>query len=85
MSPSFRAATMALVVAGLLSACVQREPDRPPVRLTFLQFNDHYILEPVDRERRKGGIARIATVVARTRAESPHTLRALAGDTISPG
>jgi 5'-nucleotidase len=54
------------------------------VRLTFLQFNDHYILEPVDREARKGGMARIATLVARTRAESPHTLLALAGDTISP-
>jgi 5'-nucleotidase len=29
-------------------------------------------------------MARIATLVARTRAESPHTLLALAGDTISP-
>lgn len=29
-------------------------------------------------------MARIATVVARTRAESPHTFLALAGDTISP-
>jgi 5'-nucleotidase len=52
--------------------------------LTFLQFNDHYILEPADREGQKGGMARIATLVARTRAESPHTLLALAGDTISP-
>jgi 2',3'-cyclic-nucleotide 2'-phosphodiesterase (5'-nucleotidase family) len=67
-----------------LGACVAREPERPPVRLTFLQFNDHYLLEPVDRDRQKGGMARIATLVARTRAESPHTLLALAGDTISP-
>jgi 5'-nucleotidase len=73
-----------LLVTGLLSACSAREPDRPPVRLTFLQFNDHYILEPIDRDRQKGGMARIATLVARTRAESPHTLLALAGDTISP-
>jgi 5'-nucleotidase len=73
-----------LLVSSLLSACIAREPDRPPVRLTFLQFNDHYILEPVDRDRQKGGMARIATLVARTRAESPHTLLALAGDTISP-
>ena len=29
-------------------------------------------------------MARIATLVARTRAESPHTMLALAGDTISP-
>ncbi len=75
---------LALLATGLLSACVAREPDQPPVRLTFLQFNDHYILEPVDREGQKGGMARIATLVARTRAESPHTLLALAGDTISP-
>jgi 5'-nucleotidase len=73
-----------LLVTCLLSGCVAREPDRPPVRLTFLQFNDHYILEPVDREREKGGMARIATLVARTRAESPHALLVLAGDTISP-
>jgi 5'-nucleotidase / UDP-sugar diphosphatase len=79
-----RRGLLPLLVAGLLSACVAREPDRPPVRLTFLQFNDHYILEPVDRERQKGGMARIATLVARTRAESPHTFLALAGDTISP-
>ena len=63
-----------LVVTGLLAACVAREPDRPPVRLTFLQFNDHYILESVDHERQKGGMARIATLAARTRAESPHTM-----------
>jgi 2',3'-cyclic-nucleotide 2'-phosphodiesterase (5'-nucleotidase family) len=75
---------LALLATGLLAACVAREPDRPPVRLTFLQFNDHYILEPIDREGQKGGMARIATLVARTRAESPHTLLALAGDTISP-
>jgi len=73
-----------VLLTGLLSACVAREPDRPPVRLTFLQFNDHYVLEPADREGQKGGMARIATLVARTRAESPHTLLALGGDTISP-
>ncbi len=72
------------LTVGILAACGLREPDSPPVRLTFLQFNDHYILEPVDREGQKGGMARIATLVARTRAESPHTLLALAGDTISP-
>lgn len=73
-----------LLAAALLAGCVAREPDQPPVRLTFLQFNDHYILEPIGREGQKGGMARIATLVARTRAESPHTMLALAGDTISP-
>ncbi len=79
------ATVVVLVVAAVLSGCgLVREPDRPPIYLTFLQFNDHYILEPVDRERQKGGMARIATLVARVRAESPNTVLALAGDTISP-
>jgi len=77
-------AVLPLLAAAILAGCVAREPDRPPVRLTFLQFNDHYVLEPADREGQKGGMARIATLAARTRAESPHTLLALAGDTISP-
>ena len=68
-----------ILVAGLLAGCVAREPDRPPVRLTFLQFNDHYVLEPADRAGQKGGMARIATLVARTRQEATHTLLALAG------
>ncbi len=73
----------ALVLVALLAGCGRIiEPDRPPVRLTVLQFNDHYVLEPVDRAR--GGMARIATLVARVRGESPHVLLALAGDTISP-
>jgi len=79
-----RRSFLPILVAGLLAGCVTREPDRPPVRLTFLQFNDHYVLEPADRAGQKGGMARIATLVARTRQESPHTLLALAGDTISP-
>ena len=78
-----RAARLALLLAAGLAGCgLLREPDRPPVRLTFLQFNDHYILEPVDQER--GGMARIATLVGRVRAESQNTLLVLAGDTISP-
>jgi 5'-nucleotidase len=74
---------LALALSVLLAACGRILPsDRPPTRLTFLQFNDHYILEPVDA--RRGGLARVATLVSRVRAESPHTLLALAGDTISP-
>ena len=85
MRPPARRRLAALVLAASLSlaACgLAREPDRPPERLTLLQFNDHYILEPVDRQR--GGMARIATLVGGVRAESPHTLLVLAGDTISP-
>ncbi len=95
---------LALALAASLAACgIAREPDRPPERVTLLQFNDHYVLEPVDSssfvrapdargqqpaaagaDRQRGGMARIATLVARVRAESPHTVLALAGDTISP-
>jgi 5'-nucleotidase len=72
-----------LVLAALLAGCgLVREADRPPGRVTLLQFNDHYILEPVDQKR--GGMARIATLVSRVRAESPATLLVFAGDTLSP-
>jgi 5'-nucleotidase len=78
-----RRAALALAAAVSLASCgVAREPDRPAERVSILQFNDHYVLEPVDRER--GGMARIATLVGRVRAESPHPLLVLAGDTISP-
>jgi 5'-nucleotidase len=81
-APWCRAAILALAVLALLGGCGPLEADRPPVHLTVLQFNDHYILEPVDRDR--GGIARVATLVKSVRAQSPNTLLALAGDTISP-
>ena len=76
------------VVALLLVACAS--PLRPlggltdpEVRITLLQVNDVYTLEPVD-EGRRGGLARLATLVARIRRENPTTLLALAGDVISP-
>jgi 2',3'-cyclic-nucleotide 2'-phosphodiesterase (5'-nucleotidase family) len=45
--------------------------------------NDVYTLEPVDGGRR-GGFARLATLVKRIRRENPATLLALGGDVISP-
>jgi 5'-nucleotidase / UDP-sugar diphosphatase len=45
--------------------------------------NDVYTLEPVD-EGRRGGFARLATLVQRIRRENPATLMALGGDVISP-
>jgi 5'-nucleotidase / UDP-sugar diphosphatase len=77
------ALALVTALAGVLAGCgLGVEPDRPPERLTVLQFNDHYILEPVDA--RRGGMARIATLVAGVRRETPHTLLVLAGDTLSP-
>ena len=46
-------------------------------------MNDVYTLEPVD-EGRRGGFARLATLVQRIRRENPATLMALGGDVISP-
>jgi len=79
---------LALVTLLLLVACAS--PLRPvgplaepEVRITLLQVNDVYTLEPVD-DGRRGGFARLATLVKRIRRENPATLMALAGDVISP-
>ncbi|MBI4587678.1 MAG: 5'-nucleotidase C-terminal domain-containing protein [Candidatus Rokubacteria bacterium] len=50
--------------------------------MTLLSVNDVYLLEPSAEGR--GGVARLATRVREIRRESPHTLFALAGDTLSP-
>jgi 5'-nucleotidase len=83
--PALRLAAAALL---LVAACAS--PLRPvgplpepEVRITLLQINDVYTLEPVD-EGRRGGFARLATLIKRIRRDNPATLLALAGDTISP-
>src|SRR5262245_910004 len=58
-------------------------PTTDEVRITLLQINDVYTLDPVD-EGRRGGFARLATLVKRIRRENPATVMALAGGTISP-
>jgi 5'-nucleotidase len=92
MTASARVAVRLIVFVaclGLLAACAPVAPapaashDAGLVRLTFLQVNDLYSLEPVDQGRR-GGVARLATLVRRIRGESPNTALVLAGDTISP-
>jgi 5'-nucleotidase / UDP-sugar diphosphatase len=77
-----------LLVALALAACVApdgvRTPAAPaPVHVTLLQINDAYVLDPVDGGRR-GGMARLATLVRRARAANPNTIFAHAGDAISP-
>ncbi|HEU5196327.1 MAG TPA: bifunctional metallophosphatase/5'-nucleotidase, partial [Methylomirabilota bacterium] len=82
-----RPARLVLALVVLLAACAA--PPRPvglaapEVRITLLQLNDLYVLEPVD-EGRRGGLARLATLVKRIRGENPATLLTLAGDLISP-
>jgi 2',3'-cyclic-nucleotide 2'-phosphodiesterase (5'-nucleotidase family) len=84
-----RAGRWRLVLAVLLVAACAAPPrplgplPDPEVRVTLLQINDAYTLEPVDGGRR-GGFARLATLVQRIRRQNPATLFALSGDTISP-
>ena len=73
-----------LALAGCVAPGRARAPVAPPpVHVTLLQINDAYVLEPVDGGRR-GGMARLATLVKRARASNPNTIFAHAGDAISP-
>lgn len=67
------ASALALVAAGYALAA----------QLRILHFNDTYTLEPVDGGK-LGGMARLATLVQRLRAEEPTALLLFAGDVISP-
>ena len=49
--------------------------------MQLLSVNDVYVLDPVAG---RGGLARVATLVRALERESPNTVFALAGDTISP-
>jgi len=51
------------------------------VRVQLLLVNDVYVLEPAAG---RGGLARVATLARELRRQTPHTLFALAGDTLSP-
>jgi 5'-nucleotidase len=77
---------IAVVIAAALAACAAlggRALDADLLHLRLLQINDHYVLEPVDGGRR-GGMARLATLVRDLKRENPNTIFALAGDTLSP-
>jgi len=82
-----RARVIVLLVCAALVAvgCASVAPsgDAGLVHLSFIQVSDVYVLEPVDQGRR-GGMARLATLVRRIRAENPNTLFVLGGDTLSP-
>ena len=85
-----RARPLRLVLVALLLVAACASPLRPvgplaepEVRITLLQVNDVYTLEPVD-DGRRGGFARLATLIRRIRRENPATLFALAGDVLSP-
>ncbi|HEV8584072.1 MAG TPA: bifunctional UDP-sugar hydrolase/5'-nucleotidase [Methylomirabilota bacterium] len=80
---------MALLVLLLFAGCAGQDarapsaPAAPLVQLTLLQINDAYLLEPVDGGRR-GGMARLGTLVKRIRAQRPNVVFGHAGDMLSP-
>jgi 5'-nucleotidase len=76
---------VAILAAAACAAPLRQEspPSDADVRITLLQINDVYTLEPVD-EGRRGGMARLATLVKRIRRENPATVVVLSGDTLSP-
>jgi 5'-nucleotidase / UDP-sugar diphosphatase len=53
------------------------------VKITILQINDAYQLDAVD-DGRRGGMARLATLVKQVRAQNPNTLFVMGGDFLSP-
>ena len=50
-----------------------------PVQITMLQLNDVYEMTIAN-----GGLARVATLLGRLKAENPNTLAIMAGDLFSP-
>ncbi|MFN8656664.1 MAG: hypothetical protein U0105_10015 [Candidatus Obscuribacterales bacterium] len=53
------------------------------VKITFLQLNDVYQIDPVDHGLH-GGLARVATLKREIMAKTPDAIFVLAGDTLSP-
>src|SRR5260370_23452506 len=76
---------VACVLGGGAARDTRSAAAAPPrvVEITLLQINDAYVLEPVDGGRR-GGMARLATLVKRLRAAHPNVVFAHAGDLLSP-
>ena len=86
MRPHAAFAALLVVLAVVQVGCVSRgapAADGELVRLTFLQINDAYVLGPVDGGRR-GGMARLATLVREVKRENPSTVFAIGGDFLSP-
>ncbi|MGH9846042.1 MAG: bifunctional metallophosphatase/5'-nucleotidase, partial [Blastocatellia bacterium] len=73
----------AALLTGLQAQTKSAKSKARNVRITLLQLNDVYQISPVDKGK-NAGLARVATLRQRIKAESPNTLFLLAGDTISP-
>ena len=85
-STSRRLASLLLVATIAMAGCglARRGVATPDlVKLTLLQVNDIYTLDAVD-DGRRGGIARLSTLVKQLRTQNPNTLFLLAGDFLAP-
>jgi 5'-nucleotidase len=77
-----------LLLSLLLSSCmmmplVDQEADKGEVRITLLQMNDVYEIDPVNGGK-EGGLARVASLREQLLQKNPNTLTVLAGDLFSP-
>jgi 5'-nucleotidase len=81
---------VALALA-LVAGCATVRPPAPPAApgssraatVTIVHLNDVYQISPVDGGKR-GGLARVATLVKEVERQSPHTIFMLAGDFLAP-
>lgn len=78
LKPQTWAFLFALIVIGFAGATPAED-----LRVSLLHVNDVYQVGAVDKGTR-GGLARVASLKAKLREESPHTLLILGGDTLSP-
>lgn len=69
--------------AGAPGPATAPPPDDGAARITLLHLNDVYEITPVDGGK-VGGLARVATVLARLERENPGTRMLLGGDFVSP-
>lgn len=77
--------TKVLIALCLLPACTVFRPNRDngKIGVTFVQVNDVYEIAPLAGGK-EGGMARVATLKARTQRGNPNTMLVMAGDFVSP-
>ncbi len=83
MFPFVRAFQRVIIAVALSFVCVGAAFAGELVQVTLLQLNDVYQLTPVDKGKR-GGFARVATLVKQIEEKNPHVVMVLGGDTLSP-
>jgi 2',3'-cyclic-nucleotide 2'-phosphodiesterase (5'-nucleotidase family) len=79
------------LAAAIAAGCATARPPAPPAApgssraatVTIVHLNDVYQISPVDGGKR-GGLARVATLVKEVEGQSPHTIFMLAGDFLAP-